>query len=332
MTAYEEGSLFYYAPNKGAPIAFAIFFAFSTVLHLYQNIHHKSWKLTGLLPIGAGMLCGGHAVRAVAAFDMYDDLGILVTTTTLLIMGPPVYAACLYVTYGRVIYYIPWLSLIHPGRFITTFIGLDIICELILGSGASRAANTSLSEPELKAGRILVRAGLILQCVLFAMWLSLAAHFHYQCKRHNVSQHVSKVLYGLYACGLLILERSILRTVEFFQMYTGTIYTSEPIFWVLEACPMLIVTTVLHALHPGRLMPASRTTFVATDGVTVREDGPGWGDKRPFWQIMVDPLDIGGMIVKYGGRNVCPEFWEVQPEPNGKGLDDDVKEKGEDRV
>lgn len=31
-----DGSLWYYAPNKGAPIAFAVLFAISGIIHIYQ--------------------------------------------------------------------------------------------------------------------------------------------------------------------------------------------------------------------------------------------------------------------------------------------------------
>ena len=34
-----EGSLWFYAPNKGAPIAFAILFAISGAIHLYQTMY-----------------------------------------------------------------------------------------------------------------------------------------------------------------------------------------------------------------------------------------------------------------------------------------------------
>lgn len=38
----EEGSLWFYAPNKGAPIAFAILFAVSGAIHLYQTMYDYS--------------------------------------------------------------------------------------------------------------------------------------------------------------------------------------------------------------------------------------------------------------------------------------------------
>jgi hypothetical protein len=37
--AKEPGSLWFYAPNKGAPIAFAILFAISGAVHFYQTLY-----------------------------------------------------------------------------------------------------------------------------------------------------------------------------------------------------------------------------------------------------------------------------------------------------
>lgn len=37
MTQYAEGSLFYYAPNKVAPIIFSALFLLSGLLHFYQT-------------------------------------------------------------------------------------------------------------------------------------------------------------------------------------------------------------------------------------------------------------------------------------------------------
>lgn len=114
-------------------------------------------------------------------------------------------------------YYIPWLSIIHPGRVVTTFIGLDVVCELILGAGAPRAINTDISAKERQVGIDLIRAGLILQVILFIALLTLAAHFHLKCAQRGVASRVRAVLFLLYGTCLLILERSILRTVEQFE-------------------------------------------------------------------------------------------------------------------
>jgi hypothetical protein len=41
-------------------------------------------------------------------------------------------------------YYVPYLSPIHPGRVLTTFLAADGICEALIASGASRMANANL--------------------------------------------------------------------------------------------------------------------------------------------------------------------------------------------
>lgn len=114
-------------------------------------------------------------------------------------------------------YFVPWLSPLHPGRILTTFIGLDVLCEVIFGTGASRAANTSLSNAEHEAGIKLVEAGLILLCVMFLLYLVVAVIFHVRCEQHHVGRRIRTILIVVYAAGLLTLERSAFRAAEQFQ-------------------------------------------------------------------------------------------------------------------
>ena len=74
---------------------------------------------------------------------------------------------------------------------------------------------------------------------------------------------------------------------------------------------MLIVTTVLHLWHPGRVLPVSDKTYLATDGITERE-GPGWGDKRPFYLALFDPFDVASLCTR---RRKNVRFWEEVDRP-----------------
>lgn len=114
-------------------------------------------------------------------------------------------------------YCIPWLAPLHPGRVITTFLGLDALCEVVLGAGAPRISNDTLSSTEREVGWALIKAGMILQVILLIAFLLLAVYFHHKCIRAGVGQRVRQVLLMLYAAGILILERSILRMVEMFE-------------------------------------------------------------------------------------------------------------------
>lgn len=104
-------------------------------------------------------------------------------------------------------------------------------------------------------------------------------------------------MFLLYGVGILILERSILRTIEMFEGYEGTIATSEPIFYVLEAGAMLLVTYALNNWHPAMLLPSNNKIYLGTDGVSERL-GPGWVDKRPKLLTFFDPGDIGSCFSK----------------------------------
>lgn len=52
MVEVVPGSFYIYAPTQGVPIAFAVLFATSGVLHIWQNnIKYRSWRIGFLLPV-----------------------------------------------------------------------------------------------------------------------------------------------------------------------------------------------------------------------------------------------------------------------------------------
>jgi len=61
----------------------------------------------------------------------------------------PVYSLTNYMLLGRTLYYVPYLSMIHPGRVISTFVGLDGVVEALTGNGAAKIANF-LQQPGAK--------------------------------------------------------------------------------------------------------------------------------------------------------------------------------------
>ena len=87
---YVDGSIFFYAPNKPAPIVFAILFACSFALHLYQCIHYRSWKFTGLFPWAALVFVSGYSLRAVGAWH-YGNVDVFIAATVLVYAAPYVH-------------------------------------------------------------------------------------------------------------------------------------------------------------------------------------------------------------------------------------------------
>ncbi|RAH40110.1 putative RTA1 domain protein [Aspergillus brunneoviolaceus CBS 621.78] len=319
---YQEDSYWYYAPNKGAPITFAIWFTISGIWHIYQCIKYKSWKVTGILPWSALLFTGGFVLRAVAAWGHWDNLVIYIVSTVLLLAGPPVYEAANYLILGRILYYIPYHSPIHPGRVFTTFLAMSMVIEVLTGNGGALVANVENPQRKQDIGKGLLKASLILQLVLMAGFLALTLRFHYNCRRGGVLnrklKHALCVLYC--SCGLITV-RTIYRTVEYFTAASlnvsdikdiSPVLKDEWFFWVFEATVMYVNTAMLNIFHPMRWLPRSNKTYLARDGFTELE-GPGYCDNRPFLLTLFDPFDLVGLC-KNGGRQ--KRFWEDEAARN----------------
>jgi len=87
MTQYVDGSLYYYAPNKVAPIVFSVLFCGSGIIHFYQTFRYGLWKTTGLMPWAALLLTAGFALREVGAYH-YANVDVLIVNTVLIMSGP----------------------------------------------------------------------------------------------------------------------------------------------------------------------------------------------------------------------------------------------------
>jgi hypothetical protein len=82
-------------------------------------------------------MISGFAVRLAGAYNT-DNLAYLVASSVLIMSGPPVYALINYLILSRILYYVPHLAPLHPGRVATTFVGLDGVCEVLIGQGVWR--------------------------------------------------------------------------------------------------------------------------------------------------------------------------------------------------
>ncbi|GFZ47601.1 hypothetical protein JCM24511_05345 [Saitozyma sp. JCM 24511] len=320
--AYSEGSLWIYAPNKGAPIAFAILFLLSGIVHLYECYRLKCFKVAGLLIWASCLFTAGFITRAIGAHHDANE-GMYIASTVLLLIAPPVYEGANYIILGRILYYIPYLSPIHPGRVITTFVTLDTIVGALTGSGAGQLANPDVSHK--KTGEALLKAALIIQLFMMACFVAIAGKYHRNVRKRGImTWKLERPLITLYASCVLITIRTIYRTVEYFaaansmnQSYSGTltstsqlspITTNEWFFWFFEATVMFSNSVLLNVSHPMFSLPSSNKIYLDKDGVTEVE-GPGINDPRPFLVTILDPFDLVGLV---RGKDKEDQFWETR--------------------
>jgi hypothetical protein len=255
-------------------------------------------------------MISGFAVRLAGAYDT-GNLAYLIASTVLIMSGPPVYALINYFILSRMLYYIPYLAPLHPGRVATTFVGLDGVCEILIAQGAWRMVNSESTDAQRQLGSNLVTASLCLQAALFGAFGLLAVQFHRRANKAGVfKKDLKVVLYVMYVSATIVTIRCIYRLVEYIEGWESSIYQNEIYFWIFEALIMFINTALLNIWHPGKRLPPSNTSFLSRDGVTERKE-PGWGDDRPWILTVFDPFDLWGL---FKGRDKKTQFWDMSDE------------------
>ncbi|PGH14372.1 hypothetical protein AJ80_05962 [Polytolypa hystricis UAMH7299] len=319
----EGFSYFQYYPVKGASAVFAVLWVISGALHVWQNnLRYKTHRLGFLLPWAPQIFMVGYIVREVCAHGKYGDLNLFITATVMLFVAPPLYLAANSIFLGRLLYYIPWLSPMHPGRVVSTFLGLDFIVEVLTSSGASIASNLSNPPDRLQTGSLLIKISLFAQLVLFFSFFVVVATFHYRVHKAGIRNNRSLrvMIYMLYASTVLITIRNIYRLTEYFEGWGSEMGGVEAYFWCLDAVPTLLNSAMMNVFPPASYLPRSRLTYLARDCVTERQ-GPGWVDNRPVWKTIVDPFNFASWKQ---GNEKDKAFWDEDDdtelaENNNKG-------------
>jgi hypothetical protein len=328
---YVEGSYYFYAPSKGAAIFFAATFGASMVVHGLQCHRYKSWLLSGLWWFCCLLFTAGFATRIYGAWH-YDNLPAFIASTCIIYAAPPLLELQNYHILGRILYYVPYHSPIHPGRVISTFAFVSAIVEILNGLGISYASNQALDDSLTDVGHALTKASLVLQLVVIACFVVLAAVFHARCARDGLTRNprLRAPMLTLYVSVALITVRTVFRTVEYFGLATFKVGRTDAVnpatmtpliryewfFYVFEASLMLLNVVMFNVLHPMRFLPRSNRVYLARDGATEVE-GPGWHDKRPLFYTLVDPFNLAAIVDRKKTRN----FWE----------DDGVPAQGEQK-
>src|SRR5271155_2690498 len=288
-------SYWIYHPTKGVSIVFAILFLISGFLHVYQNAYkYRSWRIAFLLPWAATLFVAGFILREIGSYNTWD-LPIFISSQVLIFAAPPIYSGASYFIFGRTLYYMPYLSIIHPGRVFSTFLGLDAVVEAIGANGIAIAANRDNTPARIKLGVDLIKASLFLALTLFCAFVALVVHFHRACKAQNVlTTPIRTIIFELYAASFFILFRNTFRTATFCYPYTSFTNSNEALFYCFEVLPMLICTYIFNVYPPAKYLPRNYRIYLAKDGKTELE-GPGKLDDRPFWVTWFDPCDIMGL-------------------------------------
>lgn len=158
-TAEDDSSgyvLYHYDPSMAAAVVFVLVFGASAVLHIYQLSRTRTWYF---VPFVLGCLCElllqqdimtlywhflveavGYVGRAMSASETPDwTLKPYIIQSILILLGPALYAASVYMILGRLILLLEAgeYSLIRPNRLTKVFVLGDVLSFFAQGGGKS---------------------------------------------------------------------------------------------------------------------------------------------------------------------------------------------------
>jgi heme/copper-type cytochrome/quinol oxidase subunit 2 len=168
-------------------------------------------------------------------------------------------------------------SFISPRWCTRIFVFGDIVCLSIQSTGGSVAAKPENAD----LGSSIIVGGLVLQCVVFAVFMYCCMQFHMrfrsQLAKANVHTDIpwEPILYMLYTTSVLITIRNIFRLIEFIMGKGSYLYDNEWPVYVFDGALMLIVMVVFFKWYPNQLQTRNTESMIelTSDEVVSGEQG-----------------------------------------------------------
>lgn len=196
----------------------------------------------------------GYIFRAASAGDT-TVLATYIGQNVCILLPPSLYAASIYMIYGRIVMYTgePGLSVISPLKVTKIFVIGDVLAFLTQASGGGMMANSSMA----RMGQIITIAGLFIQLIFFGGFLTISIIFGRRVQQTKTTLRglpYGTLLYVLFAVSALIIFRRLFRIVEFCQGNEGYLMKHEVFMYVFDTIPMFAVQAVFHFSHPGKVL------------------------------------------------------------------------------
>ncbi|KAH8651457.1 RTA1 like protein-domain-containing protein [Ilyonectria robusta] len=257
--------LYRYDPSLAAAVIFIIIFAASALFHSWQLVRTKNWYF---IPFVVGCLAEaiGCIARAIGAKESPDwTLGPFVIQSLLLLLGPTIYAASIYMVLGRLIQLLEAdkHSLIRPNWLTKFFLLGDVISIAAQGLGGSMLASAD-NQKERDKGETIIIIGLAVQILFFGLFMISTLIFHRRINRDPTQRSLvitvpwRRLLVVLYVTSLLILVRSVFRVIEYVMGHDGVLQSKEVFIYVFDILLMAGVAIIFNVFHPSEVLTAPR--------------------------------------------------------------------------
>ncbi|KAJ4135328.1 hypothetical protein NW768_004954 [Fusarium equiseti] len=245
-----------------AAVIFTACFALSGLYHTWQVARLRSWYFIPFI-LGCVVEAIGYGARCISAGQDYGEWadGPYIIQALLLLLGPPFYAASIYMVLGRLIRLLEAdrYSVVRLNWLTKIFLFGDILSIFAQGAGGGMLAGAD-TKSQSDRGQIVIIAGLIVQLIFFGLFIIVAIIFHRRIHRDPTAASLKiktpwkKLLVILYATSALIMVRSIFRVIEYVMGKDGELMAKEVYLYIFDALLMLAVSVSFNVFHPSAII------------------------------------------------------------------------------
>ncbi|KAG8902272.1 hypothetical protein FRB99_004691 [Tulasnella sp. 403] len=263
----------YYGYLVDAPssIALIVLFSLTGAVHLAQSIYHRVWWLTPTM-----FLCAlGEVLGWIARYwssQNYLKLDPFLMQICCTILSPSFLAAGLFFILGIIINRVgPQYATLPPRVFSTIFICCDLASLIVQGAGGGIASTSFQAGGSPDPGGRIMLGGIVFQLVAITMFAVTAVEFFVRwgynkpvpskmageptpSQRPPMSRDIKYMTFGMTLATIFLYIRSIYRTIELINGWTGPIIQNQDLFDWCDGAAIFAALVTLNIFNPGRLI------------------------------------------------------------------------------
>ncbi|PLB46365.1 hypothetical protein P170DRAFT_477246 [Aspergillus steynii IBT 23096] len=268
--------ILYYVPSFGAAVFFCVLYGLLMIAHIVQGFMYKK-RYTWVIVMGALWELLAFVFRSLQTRQQNNE-SWATAHTVLFLLAPLWINAFLYMTIGRLIYFLipdKRLGGITAKRYGQLFVWLDIVAFIVQAVGAIMTTDTQASNAETMHGVHIYMGGIGLQELFILIFSGLAIHLHRRMivmerigqlddeKLHRGRMPWRWLFYAMYTALGMITIRIIFRLAQYAD---GTnpnnpVLTHEWYEYVWDAAPLFIAIVLMNIFHPGCVLQGPDSEF-----------------------------------------------------------------------
>lgn len=199
-------------------------------------------------------MTAGYGSRYVSAGSP-KELGPYIAQSLFIILPPSLYAATIYMIFGRLVIFVDAAeaSIIRPSRVTKIFVCGDVLAFLLQAGGGGMMAQAGMAD----LGQKIMLIGLFIQLLFFGFFLFISIIFLKRLRNSSAALKVPQygryawpaLLKLMFAAAVVIILRCVFRIVEFAQGHSGHLASHEAYMYLFDTLPMLGVQVMFHFIR-----------------------------------------------------------------------------------